>query len=147
MLVETGASSSSASICAGSNASASRSRLGFTPSIQIVSELTWKNGSLPIAPSALTTPPPVSSSLSRSSEITICGRGPALEMAFDLVGEIMHVDDRALDARRREPVEHMIDQRLAGDRNERLRHVVGQRPHPLAEAGGKHHGGAGSGWH
>ena len=62
MLVETGASSSSASIVAGSNASASRSRLGFTPSIQIVSELTWKNGALPSRGSALTTPPPVSSS-------------------------------------------------------------------------------------
>ena len=105
------------------------------------------NGSLPIAPSALTTPPPVSSSFSRSSEITICGAGAALEMAFDQVGEIMHVDHRALDARRREPVEHMIDQRLARHRHERLRHAVGQRPHPLAEACGEHHGGAGSGRH
>ncbi len=56
----------------------------------------------------------------------------------------MHVDHGALDPGGRQPVEHVIDQRLAGDRNERLRHPVGQRPHPLAETGGKHHGGAGS---
>ncbi len=34
-------------------------------------------------------------------------------MAFDLVGQIMHVDDRAFDARRRETIQHMIDQRPA----------------------------------
>ena len=134
-----GASSSSASMLAGSNASASRSRLGCTPSIQIVSELTWKNGSLPSCGSALTTPPPVSSSLPRSSEITICGALRAREVPLDLVGEIMHVDHRALDAGCGQPVEHMIDQRLAGDRHQRLRHACrsaaacarrGRRPAP-----------------
>ena len=52
---------------------ASRARLGFTPSIQMVSELMWKNGAPPSSGSALTTPPPVPSSRPRSSEITICG--------------------------------------------------------------------------
>ena len=39
---------------AGSKAAARRPRLGFTPSIQIVSELTWKNGASPSCGSALT---------------------------------------------------------------------------------------------
>src|SRR5437773_1382797 len=51
MLVETGASSSSASMVLGSNASARRSRLGFTLSIQMVSELTWMKGWRPSAAS------------------------------------------------------------------------------------------------
>ena len=48
--------------------------------------------------SALTTPPPVSSNFSRSSEITICGLVRPCEMAFDHVGKVVHVDHRALDA-------------------------------------------------
>ena len=106
---------------AGSKAAASRPRLGFTPSIQMVSELTWKNGSSPSSGSALTTPPPVPSSSSRSSEITMLRALALREMALDLVGEVMHVDDRALDARLGEAIEHVVDQRLAADRDQRLR--------------------------
>ncbi len=40
----------------GSKASASRARLDLTPSIHIVSELTWKKGEGPSSGSALTTP-------------------------------------------------------------------------------------------
>ena len=106
-----------------------------------VSELMWKNGAPPRCGSALTTPPPVSSSNPRSSEIAMCGALRACEMPLDLLGEVMHVDHRALDAGLGQPVEHMIDQRLAGDLDQRLRHRVGERPHARAEAGGQHHGG------
>ncbi len=41
---------------------------------------------------------------------------PRREMALDLVGEVMHVDHRALDAGVGQPVEHVVDQRLAADR-------------------------------
>ena len=48
--------------------------------------------------------------------MTICGRVPRRQMPLERVGEMMHVDDGALDAGIGQPVEHMIDQRLAGDR-------------------------------
>src|ERR1700709_1031144 len=57
----------------GWRASASRARLGRTPSIHMVSALTWKNGALPSKGSALTTPPPVPSTASRSSEMVTWG--------------------------------------------------------------------------
>src|ERR1043166_126044 len=138
MLEAVGATSSSASMRAASKAAASRPRLGCTPSIQMVSELTWKNGASPSSGNALTTPPAVPSSAARSSEITICGRARAArwgsiwsagggrgaggggEMALDLVGEVMDVDHRALDALLGQPVEHVIDQRLAADLDQRL---------------------------
>jgi hypothetical protein len=74
MLVVVAASSNKASISRGSNIAPSRARFGVTPSIQIVSELTWKNGSAPSSGNAFTTPPPVSSGSLRSSEMTIFGR-------------------------------------------------------------------------
>ena len=46
-------------------------------------------------------------------------------MAFDQIGEVVHVDHGALDSGRGETIQHMIDQRFAGDRNERFRHPVG----------------------
>ena len=101
-----------------------------------------KNGARPIAGSALTTPPPVSSSVSRSSEIVICGLLRPAD-ALRSVGEIVHVDHGGLDTCRREVIQPMIEQRLAGDRHQRLRHPFRQRPHPLAAACGEHHGGAG----
>jgi hypothetical protein len=61
MLLVVGAISSRMSMRAGSKVSASRARLGRTPSIHMVSALTWKNGALPSSGSALTTPPPVPS--------------------------------------------------------------------------------------
>ena len=140
MLPVVGASSSSASIAAGSKVSASRARLGFTPSIQMVSELMWKNGASPSSGNALTTAPPVPSSRPRSSEMVIFGLLPRREVALDLLGEVMHVDHRALDAGFRQPVEHVIDQRLAADLDQWLRHFVGERAHAGAEARRQHHG-------
>jgi len=73
MLPVDGASSNSASIATASKTAASRARLGFTLSIQMVSELMWKNGASPKCDRAFTTPPPVPSKEPRSSEITIFG--------------------------------------------------------------------------
>ena len=109
MLLVVGAISSRISIRAGSKASASRVRFGRTPSIHIVSELTWKNGASPSNGSALTTPPPVPSTWSRSSEMITRGRVRVGDMIDDLVGQIVHVDDRFADAGVRELVEHMIE--------------------------------------
>ena len=103
----------------------------------------WKNGASPSCGSALTTPPPVPSSTPRSSEIDDLRARARGEVALDLLGEVMHIDHRALDARLGQPVEHVIDQRLAGDLDQRLRHLVGERAHARAEAGGEHHGVAG----
>ena len=138
MLVAVGATSSSASMREASNAAASLPRLGFTPSIQMVSELTWKNGASPSCGSALTTPPAVPSSYARSSEITICGA--AGEVALDLIGEMMHVHHRALDTLLGEAIEHIVDQRLAADLHQRLGDLPAERPHAGAEPGGEHHG-------
>ena len=60
-----------------------------------------------------------------------------------LVGEVVHVDHRALDAGFGQTVEHVVDQRLAADFDQRLGPPVGERAHARAEAGGKHHGAAG----
>jgi hypothetical protein len=62
-----------------------------------------------------------------------------LDMRFELVGEVVHVDHRGLDARRRQPVEHMIDQRTPGERDERLRRGQRERAHALALARGENH--------
>ena len=72
--------------------------------------------------------------------MTICGRCAAGEVALDLVGEMMDVDHRALDALLGEPVEHVVDQRLAADRDQRLGQLAVERPHARAEPGGEHHG-------
>ena len=127
---------------AGSNARARRTRFGTTPSIQMVSELMWKNGAPPKCGIALTGPPPVPSSSARSSETTIGGRCAAGEMPLDLVGEVVHVDHRALDAGIGEAVEHIVDQRLAADRHQRFRDRAVVRPHARAETRRQHHGAA-----
>ena len=61
------------------------------------------------------------------------------EMLLQLSGEIMHVDNRALDPDLGEAIEHMIDHRAPADLHERLGHRVGDRPHAFAETCGKHH--------
>src|SRR5262245_3427390 len=66
---------------------------------------------------------------------------PVQDVSFELIGEIVDVDHRRLDAGLHEPVEHMIDQWPAGKRYERLWHTQGQRAHALAESGSKHHRG------
>jgi hypothetical protein len=81
----------------------------------MVSELTWKNGPSPRSGSALTMPPPVPSSPSRSLEMATFGR---------------------------EALQHVVDQRLAADRHHRLRHAGRQRRHAGAEPGRQHHGAA-----
>ena len=58
----------------------------------------------------------------------------------DLIGQVMHIDDRVADACIRELVEHVIQQRLAGHGNHGFRHPVRQRPHAQAEARGENHG-------
>src|SRR6185437_5335854 len=72
-------------------------------------------------------------------------RAARLEVLLDLIGEMMDVDDRGLDAGGGEAVEHVVDQRLAADGHQRLRHRVGERTHARAEARGEHHGAAGNG--
>ena len=67
---------------------------------------------------------------------------PAGDMVLDLVGEMMDVDDRSLDAGRGQAVEHIVEQRLAADRDQRLGRAIGERPHAHAVAGRQNHGGA-----
>ena len=67
---------------------------------------------------------------------------PRRQMALDLVGQVMHVDDRALDAGVGQPVEHVVDQRLAADLDQRLRNLAVERAHARAEPGRQHHGAA-----
>jgi hypothetical protein len=69
--------------------------------------------------------------------------GARFQMALHLLGEVMNIDHRPLDAGRGEAVEHVVDQRLARDRDQRLRHFFGERMHAGAHAGGEHHGVAG----
>ncbi len=140
MLDAVGASSSSASIRSGSKAAASRVRFEFTPSIQMVSELTRKNGASPRSGSALTMPPPVPSSSLRSSENTMRGRCRAGEVTLDLVGQVMDIDHGLLDPGGRQPVEHVVDQRLVADLDQRLRNRAVERPHARAKPGREHHG-------
>ena len=61
-------------------------------------------------------------------------------MFDDLVGQVMHIDDRLGDAGVAELVEHVVEQWLAGHPHQRLRYVVGEGPHTHAEAGGEDHG-------
>ena len=92
--------------------------------------------------SAFTTPPPVSSSSPRSSEMTIFGRVRPFRCCS--IGSAMWwtLTTASVDACIAEPVEHMIEQRLAGDLHQRLRQRVGERAHARAEARGEHHGAA-----
>src|SRR5580693_5525392 len=139
MLLVVGAIKSRMSMRAGSKASASCPRLGRTPSIHRVSALTWKNGASPSIGSALTTPPPVPSTTSRSSEMITRGRARG-SVIDDLVGQIMHIDDGFADAGVAEFIEHMIEQCPARHPHQRLWHPVRQGTHAHAETGGKDHG-------
>ena len=100
---------------AGSKLCASRGRFGVSPSIQSVSELTWKNGALAEQRQRLD-----HAAAGVEQEAALVGDHDARlfalgEVPFDLVGEVMHVDHRGFDAGGGELVEHMVDQRLAGD--------------------------------
>ena len=67
------------------------------------------------------------------------------EVPFQLIGEVMNVDHRLLDAGGRDAIEHVVDERPPADAHERLRDRVGDRPHALPDAGGEHHRGTGRG--
>ena len=69
-------------------------------------------------------------------------RPPAGDMALDLVGEMMDIDDGGLDAGRGQAIEHIVEQRLAADCDEGLGRAIGERTHAHAVAGRQDHGGA-----
>ena len=66
-------------------------------------------------------------------------RDPSCQMRLDLVGEIMDIDDRRLNVGACQGVQRVIDQCLAANPHQRLGYALGDRPHPLAKAGGKQH--------
>ncbi len=138
MLLVVGANSSSASIVAGSKASASRLKFGLTPSSQTVSELTRKNGRIAELRQRLG-----DAAAGAEQRATLIGDDDLRtltrrQVAFQRVGEMMHIDDGALDAGVGQTVERVIDQRLAADLDERLRDVAVIRPHARAQAGRQH---------
>jgi len=63
-------------------------------------------------------------------------------MRFDLIGEMMDIDDGRLDARCGAVVQRVIDQAPAGDLNQWLGRLQRQRPHARAQPRRKHHGDA-----
>jgi hypothetical protein len=63
------------------------------------------------------------------------------KVAFDFIGEMVHVHDGALDPCYRELVEHVIDQRRSAHLDQRLRNFLGQRAHAFAKTRRQHHGG------
>ena len=67
------------------------------------------------------------------------GRAVIGEMRFDLISQMMHVDDRRADSGERKTIEKMIDHRLAADLDERLGDRLRQRPHPHAAPRRKNH--------
>ena len=142
MLSAVGASKRSASIAAGSKTSARRARFGFTPSIQIELELTWKKGALPSSgkgfpdPAAGTEQQPAFVGNDDLRMFSLC------QVLLHLVGEIMDIDDRALNSGPCEPVQHMVDERLARDLHQRFRNCVRERTHARAEPGCQNHGAA-----
>ena len=100
------------------------SRLGFTPSIQIVSELTMEERRVAQFGQRLDARRRRCRAAARARPRSrCCGRVRPARWSLDLLGEVMHIDHRALDAGVRQPVEHVIDQRLAGDLHQRLRHA------------------------
>ena len=126
---------------AGFHSFSMRGSAGAAPSLHTESALWMKNGPRPSSGRAFLAPPPVSSrhaALVRDDQLGLPAFA-ARDVGFELIGEVMHVDHRRLDAGRRQPVEHVIEQRPARERHQRLRHAQGQRPHALALAGGQHH--------
>jgi hypothetical protein len=67
------------------------------------------------------------------------------KMRFELIGEMMEIDDRRTHVSRRQAIEHMVDQGPAHDLDQRLRPAIGERPHARAEARREHDRGLGHG--
>ena len=61
------------------------------------------------------------------------------KVLLNLIGEMMDIDNGALDALLGEAVEHVVDQRLAADLHERLGELAVERAHARAEPGSEHH--------
>ena len=68
-------------------------------------------------------------------------RYPAPKVGLDLVGEMMDVDDGALDTGLGETVQRMIEKRPSCELNERLRNAVRQRTHARTKSRCEHHRG------
>ena len=64
------------------------------------------------------------------------------QVLLHLVGEVMNIDDRALNSGPCEPVQHMVDERLARDLHQRFRNCIRERTHARAEPGCQNHGAA-----
>ena len=124
-----------------SRPAATRRGFGAVPRSTNESELSTKNAPSPRSGSALFTPPPVSRSRSRSSEMTICGARRRAMCASIRSAKMVDVDHRGSHACVGQPVERVVDQRSAADLDERLRKGGRDRAHALAETGGEHHGG------
>ena len=125
MLPAVGASSSSASIAAGSKASASRARfglhavdperVGIDEEERRVAELRQRLGDAAAGAEQL-------AALVGDDDLrALCATARWRSIC---VGEVMHIDHRALDAGVGQPVEHVVDQRLAADCDQRLRHCA-----------------------
>ena len=63
---------------------------------------------------------------------------PRRQMPFQNIGEVVHVDDSALDAGLGEPVEAVIDQRFAANRDQRFGKMAVVRPHPRSKTRRQH---------
>ena len=59
---------------------------------------------------------------------------PAPKVGLDLIGEMMDVDDGALDTGLGETVQRMIEKRPSCELNERLGNAVGERAHARAKS-------------
>ena len=121
----------------GSKAAASRPRLGFTPTIQIVSELTWTLAQQRQRLEHAAAGPEKLVPLVGDHDVWALA---LREVVLDLVGEVMDVDDGALDSLLGEAIEHVVDQCLAANRDQRLGEAAIEGPHACTQSGGEHHG-------
>ena len=78
------------------------------------------------------------------------GRAASRHMRFQSIREIVDIDHRLRDPRRRQPVERMVDQRLTRHPHQRFGLACGQRAHAFAQPRGENHRGVagegGGGW-
>ena len=91
------------------------------PSIQSESALRTKNGSSPRMRQRLLHAAAGFEQLRRARRRSRCAASRRPQVRLDLIGEVMDVDDRGLDAGLGQPVEDVVDQRSAADPHQRLR--------------------------